>query len=448
MSTGAVEADRTVPTLENRMLKQFARTDLLRLTSSSVLLILSLLGLLGISATGQVSSNSFGLSMHAGIIARQPWPSVSFGTMRLWDAEVSWAQINGSKGYYKWASLDAWLNEAATHNKTVIYSFGRVPRWASSAPNDNTCSYGPGQCDPPNDLNADGTGTNQHWKDFVSAIATHAAGRINIWELWNEAPNAWYWTGTNKQLLRMAADARTIVKGIDPNAVILTPSAGIRGKAYRDWMANYLAQGGGAYADGIAFHGYIQVGGVYPIAEDFYTYFRMLKQTLATYGQSNKPLYDTEFSWGRASRTGFYDQNLQAGFTTRGLLLHASEGVARTVWYMWNSTDVTGTLWAPNPTDSSASGTLLKPGIAFREVQKWLTNSKFTQRCAGSNSTWSCTLVRQDSSQIEAVWYTAGSKTYIAASMYHHYRDVYGNTYSIPPSGAVTIGYRPILLEP
>jgi hypothetical protein len=115
---------------------------------------------------------------------------------------------------------------------------------------------------------------------------------------------------------------------------------------------------------------------------------------------------------------------------------------------MWNSTDVTGTLWAPNPTDSSASGTLLKPGIAFREVQKWLTNSKFTQRCAGSNSTWSCTLVRQDSSQIEAVWYTAGSKTYIAASMYHHYRDVYGNTYSIPPSGAVTIGYRPILLEP
>lgn len=394
-----------------------------------------------VRAHGQVSSSSFGMHMHAGVLANQPWPSVSFGTMRLWDAEVQWAQINPSQGSYKWSELDQWLNKAQSNNLTVIYSFGRTPRWASSKPNDTTCSYGAGQCDPPNDLNADGTGTNQHWKDFVRAIATHSAGRIKIWEIWNEAPNAWYWTGTMKQMVRMASDARSIIKSIDPSATVTTPSAGIRGMPNRDWTANYLAAGGGQYADVIAFHGYIQEGGTYPVPEDFVTYFRDLKQTLANHNQSSKPVYDTEFSWGRASRTGFTDKELQAGFVARSLLLHASEGVARVLWYEWNSTDGTGTLW------SSSSG-LLKPGIAYREVRTWLVGNKFTSRCAGTNGTWKCTLTRPDSAQVQAVWSTNGSKTYTASSIYRHYRDVYGTTHTIASSGAVTIGYKPILLQP
>lgn len=404
------------------------------------LVVFCLTGFL-VPAHAQVNSTSFGMHMSTGVINNQPWPSVSFGTMRLWDAGVQWAQVNPSKGYYKWSTLDGWLNQAQAKKLSVIYTFGRTPRWASSKPNDTTCSYGAGQCDPPSDLNPDGTGTNQHWKDFVTAIATHAAGRIKIWEIWNEAPNAWYWTGTMSQMVRMAKDARAIIKSIDPNAILLTPSAGIRGAAYQDWTANYLAAGGGQYADAIAFHGYIQVGGQYPIPEDFLTYFNTLRQTLARNNQSSKPAYDTEYSWGRPSRTGFTDKDLQAGFVARSLLLHASERVARLLWYEWNSTDGTGTLW------TSTSG-LLKPGIAYREVRSWLVGNQFSSRCAGTNGTWKCTLTRPNSSQIQAVWSTNGSKTYTAPSIYRSYRDVYGGTHAIPNSGAVTIGYKPILLQP
>lgn len=397
---------------------------------------------------GQTSSAGFGMHMHTGVLARQPWPSVPIGSQRLWDAEVAWAQLNPSDGRYNWSTLDQWLNDDSTHGVDVLYTFGRVPQWASSVPGDTTCSYSSGACQPPNDLNPDGTGTNQHWKDFVTAIATHAAGRIKYWEIWNEPHNAWYWRGTFAQMVRMTKDARQIIKSIDPNAVIVSPSPGISSGTYRTWMANYLAAGGGPYVDVIAFHGYIQKGGVYPVPEDFFTALSKYKTILQTYNQGSKPLWDTEASWGRASRTGFTNQDLQAGFLARFYLLHRSMGVSRFYWYMWNSTD-TGQLWKADPTDPSAPGTLLKPGIAYKQVRTWINGNQLTKPCAqAADGTWSCVFTRPDSSQTQAVWYPAGSKTYTAPSIYHRYADVYGKTYTIPASGSVTVGYSPILLMP
>ena len=49
--------------------------------------------------------------------------------------------------------------------------------------------------------------------------------------------------------------------------------------------------------------------------------------------------------------------------------------------------------------------------------------------------------------QARAVWNTDGSSTYTVPAQYFQYRDLTGNTYSVPSSHEVTIGLKPILLE-
>ncbi len=178
--------------------------------------------------TSGIPAAFMGMDMHGGIITRQPWPSEPFGALRLWDSDVSWSNVNLAPGVYDWTALDKWLAKASLHNVDTLYTFGRTPAWASSNPTDTSCGFAPGACDPPNDLNLDGTGSNQHWKDFVTAIATHnlnsTTGHIKYWEIWNEAANPPTWTGSVAQTVRMAQDARQIILGIDPQAIILSPS--------------------------------------------------------------------------------------------------------------------------------------------------------------------------------------------------------------------------------
>ena len=118
--------------------------------------------------------------------------------------------------------LDHWLTAAQQTGDDPLFTLGMTPQWASSRPNDKTCLPQPrGECDPPDDLNADGSGTDQHWKDFITAIVTHVNGRIHHWEVWNEPQAANAWTGTHAQLVRMAQDARTIIQSVDPKAKML-----------------------------------------------------------------------------------------------------------------------------------------------------------------------------------------------------------------------------------
>jgi hypothetical protein len=71
-----------------------------------------------LTSQAQVAAGPFGMHMHAGVLLRQPWPTVIFATMRLRDAEVSWAEIHPSSATCKWAILAARLNEAQVHNRT------------------------------------------------------------------------------------------------------------------------------------------------------------------------------------------------------------------------------------------------------------------------------------------------------------------------------------------
>jgi len=393
----------------------------------------------------------FGMQMTIGIITLQPWPADPFGAMRMWDTNTTWADINVAEGVYNWTDFDLWLSAAEANGVTdLLYTFGSTPTWASSQPNDPNCRTGPGQCDPPDDLNADGSGSNQHWKDYVTAVVLHAGGRVKYWEIWNEANLRIRWNGTMAQLLRMAFDARTIVLGIDPTARMVTPSVsnGISGNA--QWIGQYLSFGGGAYADVISFHGYVQHSGAAPVAEAVATMIADIQATMKQYGVSAKPLWDTEASWGDTRQTGFTNLDQQASFLARYVILHWSSQAQRFYWFQWNSSETQGddgTLWIPDPQNPSAPGTLLEPGITYGEMYRWLMGATLTAPCTAAG-TWTCQFTRPAGYSAWAIWNCSGNTvTYAVPSQFNYYRDKVGDELPIPGSRTLTLGCSPLLIE-
>jgi hypothetical protein len=422
----------------------------------------------GTPVNAQVVPTFFGMDLTRGIKLGEPWPvddicvnpvkgCAGFGGIRLWDSDVSWDVMNPAPGQYNWTMFDAWLNAAHNRGVDVEYTFGRVPQWAASDPNDFECTEGggggPGKCTPPNDLNGDGTGTDQHWKDFVRAIATRAAGRVHFWEMWNEGGNPRRWAGSATQLVRMVKDARAIILSIDPTAVILSPSGGIRSQVELGWWKNFLGAGGGKYVDDIAIHSYLQQQGQRPVPEQLLVYLpQFVANYLKPHGQDKKPIIDTEASWGIPMCCDFEDLNLQAGFVARYFVLHRLANVQRFYWFAWGGATA-GTLWEADPNDITKPGTLLEPGVAYQQTYNWLVGNTLDHSCAPKGTVWACNVYGAKGYEAKIVWDTSKTCTpctyshYKFNPVYIQYVDLTGKVTSTQGLTTVPIGYRPILLQ-
>jgi Ig-like domain-containing protein len=409
---------------------------------------------------GAIPSAYLGMQMNGGTIGQQPWPVVPFGAVRLWDADVSWSDVEPNGPTPDFTKLDKWFVKIQNQdpNADILYTFGRTPPWASSLPNDTSCGFAPGSCDPPSDVDT----TDQMWQDFVVAVVQHSvnstAGHIKYYEIWNEAGNPPTWTGTPAQTARMTVDAIAKIRSIDPNAVILSPSVIIESSDGRDFLQNYLQalHTAGGEVDAIAFHGYVQLSGKPLVPEDIQGYLTQMKSILTMNSEGSKPLFDTEASWGdtTVSNPPFTDPDMQAGFVARMYLLQWSENVARFYWYQWNNKEF-GTLWIPDPNVPSNPGTVLPPGIAYGQVYQWLVGAVMSQPCISTGSVWTCQLTRSGGYQALAVWDSSQScsngncttSNFSLPTQYVHSRDLAGNTTSLTGQTTVAIGAKPILLE-
>ena len=344
------------------------------------------------------------------------WPTApSLGAVRLWDTHTAWEFVETSRGTYDWTTIDSWVAAAQAHGVDVLYTLGRTPAWASTAGTVNT---------PPTDLTT--------WDEFVTALVTRYKGKIKYYEGWNEpnAPN--FYNGTTAQLVALQQHAYSIVHQIDPAALVLSPPPATAGSTIKvsQFLSQFFAAGGGAYVDIIAFHGYTP-----PDAELIATLVKNVTDSTPKYGQASKPLWITEGGW--STQTAVSDPNLQAAFAAKYVLLVRGLGIARFYWYGYDYRPW-GTLF------DKTSMTLLKPGIAYREVQRWLLGATMNQPCSqDAMGTWSCTLTRANGYQAVAVWNNNGG-TY-APGIYKQYRDISGNTFSI--GGSLTLSNTPILLE-
>jgi len=417
-----------------------------------------------------------------------PWPTDSFSGERLSTTRTRWLDLETCDGgsdptnaCYNWKQLDGWVNAALSHGVDLLYPIYATPSWASSNATDTTCNPA-GSCDPPNDLNSDGTGANQHFKDFVTAMATHLGQKVTYWETWNEVNVKSYWKGTNAQLVRMAQDLRCIVAGtgsvsgvpctatpINRNAIFLTPSTVPSGSAFSaQGLQNYLnTSGAGAAADVFNVHGYVQcptgcTAGVVPIPENIATYLNNVKTVMGS-SYPTKPLWVDEGGWGVTTVDLFNDQDLRAAFLARYFLLQITSGVSRFYWFEWDGgTSGAGTLWDTVNTNVAGcnntgvpnnGGYICQAGIAYQQVQNWVVGAVLTN-CSPGGTIWTCNLTRSGGYVGQVVWDTSQScsagvcstSTYVPSSQFLKYRDLSGAQYSISGS-TVQIGAKPIILE-
>jgi len=180
------------------------------------------------------------------------------GAFRAWSTcKTQWEDMNPANGQYYFNGLDNLLN--ALHIKginDVFINLGSTPNWISSNPTDTVCDranvdgHPPGMCDPPTDLNPDGTGTDLAWRTFITALLAHvtASGyssnhaHLQFYSIWDEfhrsdtvntqtcfppgSPTGdlpCSFRGTFAQMLRMTQDLRCIVEG-HPNDPITATS--------------------------------------------------------------------------------------------------------------------------------------------------------------------------------------------------------------------------------
>jgi hypothetical protein len=286
------------------------------------------------------------------------------------------------------------------------------------------------------------------WDQYVTELVNHVGpGVIRYWELWNEANISLGWRGDPSTLVTMAADAKAIIKNVDPNAIILSPSTTINfetptecatadPRCGSNWMNNWLAAGGSKSIDGIAFHGYPQLTEAPEVIQGTVT---LLQLAMNQNGVGSLPLLDTESSWGL--NTALPAQGDQIAFLARHLLLEESMGVQGSFWFDYDGSNW-GTLW-------SATGGLNPVGNADQQVAKWIEGATLTQPCAATASdptTFTCGYTRPNGYSALAVWNTVGESSFTVPLGFMQYHDLNGNVTTVSP-GSVGISSSPILLE-
>jgi hypothetical protein len=378
------------------------------------------------TSTDEIPPSFFGMTL----INNARWPTVPVGALGK-GTLVGWNYIESARGKYDWRNLDRWVELAQRHGITLFWSNSGVPPWAVA--DHRTCvpSY-PGS---PFQKCTSMVSDIRDWDAFITALATRYKGKL-IYELWNEPENK-YWTGNVADMIRLTSHMLTIVRSIDPKAIIISPS----GNA--PYMDKFYAAGGTRNVDVISLHGYPDPKNNLPEAIGGFLSVPM-KAVMAKYGLSHKPLWDTEGSWGDTNSGAITDPDRRAAFVARAYLLHWSNGITRFYWYAWDG-ETWGALWHPvNGTRAAA--------IAYQQVYSWMVGARMVGPCSMNggtiySATYTCDLVRDRGYRARAVWNTDGDKTFVVPSTYTQYRDLGGHVFAVPTDRSITIGENPILLE-
>jgi hypothetical protein len=265
-----------------------------------------------------VSSRYFGMHI-TNAVDGTPWPVVPFGTWRLWDAYVTWKDLEPSKGIWNFAKLDALVSLAAQHNVEIILPLALTPQWASARPNEPS-AYTPGAAAEPSSI--------QDWIDYVQAVARRYKGKIAYYEMWNEANSTTMWTGTPAELVVLQQAAYSAIKSNDPNAQLI--SANLESESGLPYMQNLLDLGYAGSADIIGYHLYVSPG----VPEDIAPLAAKILSLLNQH-EVSKPLWDTETGW--LPGCNFASEDQQAATAVRALLVANTSGAARFLWYAWDN---------------------------------------------------------------------------------------------------------------
>ena len=383
----------------------------------------------------------FGMHIHHLLRGASPltsWPSVPFRAWRLWDAYVTWADLEPRRGEWDFANLDRYVALAEQRHIEILLTLAWSPQWASARPSDK--GYGPpGVSAEPKNI-AD-------WQNYVRTVGTRYKGRIHEYEIWNEPNSIGFYTGSIPELVQLARVAYTTLKQVDPTIVVSSPPAA--GSSSLRWIDQYLKAGGGKYADVICYHFYVNPAP----PEETVPLIEQVEQIMRNDGVGNKPLWNTEIGWaiqnnegtvkpapGRGFNSVVLSEDQAAAYVARTYVLAWASGVSRLYWYAWDN-GVMGLV-------DRDGKTLKAPGIAYGQVENWLVGATMTSCGSDAAGIWTCAITRPGNYRAWIVWDPDRTVSFPVPALWkvNEIRDLSGGTRALGKAKTVEIGPSPLLL--
>jgi putative glycosyl hydrolase len=319
------------------------------------------------------------------------WPQVAFGSWRLWDAHVTWADLQPGPGIWDFRRLDQYVYLAKAHDVELLLTLGMTPQWASSQPSKfpkGFLSYGKGAQAPPARI--------ENWREYIHTVATRYKGKIRYYEIWNEPNQPEFFSGTPQQMLTLSKVAHEVLKAVDSSNIVVSPSIKCD-QSGQTWLRKFLAAGGGNYADVLGAHFYVMPRG----PEAMVSQIEAVQYLMGAYG-INKPLWNTEAGWGPPS--SFSSQDEEATFVIRTLILNAAAGVQRVYWYAWDNTN-----WVTLRLTEPLTGEPRRGALAYAQLSQWLSGAQIEQCKIEGRDKWSCKVTKANGEHWLVLWNSAST---------------------------------------
>jgi hypothetical protein len=174
-------------------------------------------------------SDQFGVHLVREATAIDLAKRLGFGLVRLHDFGTNycdWNRVEPKPGAFVW--FDSEIDDLRRDGFALIGVLGHPPAWAR-------------QRDP------------AAWERYVTETARHYAGRIGIWEIWNEPYDKAFFDGTPAEYAQLVTIAARAIKRVDPRAFVL---AGATNPQFETWSRAVISSGALEDVDGIAMHAY------------------------------------------------------------------------------------------------------------------------------------------------------------------------------------------------
>jgi hypothetical protein len=298
------------------------------------------------------------------------YDTLRYGSLRLWDAGVTWPDIETSPGVYDWSRLDSYVTAAQEHGVEVTLVLAMTPSF-----------YGPAPSLPPTDLAS--------YADYVRAVMTryrdfHGSRGIAAYEVWNEGNVPTFWTGTPAQLAQLTRIVWQVRRQVDPGATLVGPSFAARLSGQRRWLFDYTSQRVGGKpvwryydATGLSLYPKATYGDRIGGPEDAMVVLGKARRQLAAAGApKGQPIWGTEVNYGvtsDASAATPVSERRQVANVIRTYLLGAAQGLQRMFWYRYDWGLVPGgTLGNTLLATPGSYGQITPAGDAVATAQRWM----------------------------------------------------------------------------
>jgi len=372
----------------------------LSLTSSIInqktIILLAFLFLISCQSLPKISEENniffnaeyFGNHIHSGQRFPELLNELEFKTWRLWDTGTDWTSIEPENNNWNFETLDQLVSIAEQNDKEIILTLGITPSWAAKNPDHISTYGGLSTTSEPRNIS--------DWNDYIRTLGLRYKGRIKYWEIWNEPDLYIFYTGSISKMVEMTQTAHTILKEIDNENKIISPSiTGWLGITLGlNWLHQYLSMGAKDFVDIIGYHSY---NDSFSKPEDLYFLLNQVKEILYNLDIS-KPIWNTE--------GGYYDygtpREMRASIMARMLILYKIYGIERFCWYSINNTRY-GTLY------DRKRKVFIESGLVYKHLIDLLEGSQIINTSL-DNNIYSL-LLSKDGKRYEILWTKFGNRT-------------------------------------